>query len=66
MSGNRPLLISSTIYGQIMAARMSEHERREALQAMRHAEAIVDGLLWAKRAIEHAAAWLFLKPSLKA
>jgi len=65
MSRNDELLVGPTIYGKIMAARMSEHERRAALNAMRNAEAIVDGLLWLKRATEHLGARLFFKPSLK-
>lgn len=65
MSRNDELLIGSTIYGKIMAARLSEHDRRVALHAMRNAETIVDGLMWLKRATEHLGSRLFFKPSLK-
>ena len=65
MSRDIELMVGSTIYGKIMAARMSEHERRTALHAMRTADAIVNGLIAVKRAVEHLGARLFYKPSLK-
>ncbi|MGE5522847.1 MAG: hypothetical protein ACM3SS_03960 [Rhodospirillaceae bacterium] len=64
MSRNNELLIGPIIYNKIMAARLSEHERRVALNAMRNAEAIVRGLAWVNRAGEHVRS-LFFKPSLK-
>jgi hypothetical protein len=65
MSKELELKIGSTVYGKIMAARMSEHERRSALHAMRTADAIVDAIIAVKRGVEHLGARLFFKPSLK-
>lgn len=52
--------IGSAIYGKIQAARMSEHDRRIAINAMRNAELIVDGIflivdgiLWVVKKIKH-------------
>lgn len=64
MSRNNERLVGPIIYNKIMAARLSEHERRVALNAMRNAETIVKGLTWAKRAGEHVCS-LFFKPSVK-
>ena len=57
--------IASTIYGKIQSARMSERERQVAMNAMRNADLIVDGILWVAKKIEYLAERLFLKPSLK-
>jgi hypothetical protein len=57
--------MGSTVYGKIMAARMSEHERRTALHAMRTADAIVDAIMAVKHAVGHFGARVFFKPSLK-
>ena len=65
MSKDLERQIGSTVYGKIMAARMSEHERRTALHAMRTADAIVDAIIAVKRAVEHFGARLVFKPSLK-
>jgi hypothetical protein len=65
MSKDLELKIGSTIYGKIMAARMSEHERRTALHAMHTADAIVEAIIAVKRGVEHLGARLFFKPSLK-
>lgn len=65
MDSNLNLKIDSTVYGKIMAAHMSEHERRTALHAMGTANDILAACAWVTRAIEHVGARLFFKPSLK-
>ncbi len=65
MSKNVELKIGSTVYSRIHAARMSERERQIALHAMENADAIVDGIVWLVKKIEHLGGRLFLKPSLK-
>ncbi len=65
MSKHIEVKIGSTVYGKIQAARMSEQERQTAINAMRNADLIVDGILWLVRKIEHLGERLFLKPSLK-
>jgi hypothetical protein len=65
MDRNLELKIGSTVYGKIMGARMSEHERRTALHAMGTASDILAGCAWLTRKIEHFGARLFFKPSLK-
>jgi hypothetical protein len=57
--------IGSTIHEKLQAARMSDAERKVALQAMQDAELIVDAILWTTRKIEQLGARLFLKPSLR-
>lgn len=65
MDRNVEIKIGSTVYGKIMAARMSEHERRTALHAMDTASDILAACAWLTRKIEHLGARLFFKPSLK-
>ena len=55
----------STIYAKIEAARLSERERQIAVNAMRNADLIVDGIIWVGKKIEHLSGRLFLRPSLK-
>jgi len=57
--------IGSTIVARINAVQMSDADRRRALNALRDADMIVDGLTWVARKIERAGARLFLKPALK-
>lgn len=54
----------SVIYARIREARLSEYERRNALNALRTAEGIADAILWAKEKFA-ALGHFFLKPSLK-
>lgn len=63
--------IGSTVY-KVQGARMSEHDRLIAINAMRNAELIVDGIVlivdgivWVLRKIKHLGERVFLKPSLK-
>ncbi len=65
MNANSEVKFDSAIYARIQAARMSERERQIALNAMRNADLIVDGIIWVVKKIEHLADHLFLKPSLK-
>ncbi len=65
MSKDLELKIGSTIYGRIQSARMTERERRAAIDAMQTADALVDAILWIVKKIEHLGERLFLKPSLK-
>ena len=55
---------SSDIYVLVKSTQMSEADRKAAENALLHAEAIVDALLWARDRIV-AAGNYFLKPSLK-
>jgi hypothetical protein len=52
-----------SIYQRINASRLSDSERRAAIQAMQDAELIADAILWVTRKIEQLGARLFLKPS---
>ena len=54
----------SGIYRRIQEVQMSEIERHAALRSLRHAEAMVDLLFWAKEKLTAVGAF-FLKPSLK-
>lgn len=64
MSKVKQTNIGSGIYRRIQEVQMSEIERHTALRAMRHAEAMVDLLFWAKERLTAVGAF-FLKPSLK-
>lgn len=65
MNSNIEVKFGSVIYDRLNTVRMSESERQEAINAMRDADAIVDGLLWLGRKIEQLGAFLFMKPSIK-
>jgi bacterioferritin (cytochrome b1) len=54
-----------SLYQRLSASRLSDSERRAAIQAMQHAEVIADAILWVTRKIEQLGARLFLKPSPK-
>ena len=58
----------SSIYERIEHVRMTDSERRVALNALRQADLFVDALMWIAKKIEDIGrrpARLFLKPSLK-
>lgn len=55
----------SSIYAQIERARMTDIERRVALNALRQADAIVDALMWVVNKIRGGGTCATLKPSLK-
>ncbi len=57
--------IGSTVYDRISTVRMSEAERRVAINAMRDAELLVDAFVWISNKAEQMMQRLFLKPSLK-
>lgn len=65
MNKDLKVKIGSTVYDRIATARMSEHERRTALHAMRTAEDIVDLCAWIGRKVEQIGSRLFFRPSLK-
>jgi hypothetical protein len=56
--------VDSGIYARIREVQMGEHDRRAALDALRHAEQIAQAILWIKEKFA-AFGGLFLKPSLK-
>lgn len=59
------LKVDSDIFDRIKAARMTESERRIALNALRDADVIVDAMVWIIKKIERLGERLFLKPRLK-
>jgi hypothetical protein len=65
MRNEMEVKIGSTIYRRINAARLSDSERRAAMQAMQDAELIADAILRVTRKIEQLGARLFLKLSPK-
>jgi len=54
---------NSDLYARIARAPMSERERQVALNAVRNAEAIVDGYLWAVSGVKGLIARIFEKPA---
>ena len=56
---------ASSIYEQIERARMTDVERRVALNALRQADVFVDALMWVVNKIGLGRDRAFLKPSLK-
>ena len=56
--------VNSAIYQQIAEIRLSKHDRKCAAHALRHAEAIVDAVIWVKESIASLGAML-LKPGFK-
>lgn len=65
MKNEMEVKIGSSIYERINASRLSETERRAAINAMRDAEMIADAIVWVTRKIEQLGARLFLKLSPK-
>ena len=65
MKNDLEIKFGSVIYDKINTVRMSEQERRVAINAMRDADAIVDAILWISNKIEQFTSSLFLKPSIK-
>ena len=56
---------NSTLYERLKTIRMTQAERRAALNALADAELVVDGVVWLVRRVEQLTQRLFLKPSLK-
>ena len=54
---------NTDLYARIQHAPMSEREREVALNAVRNAEAIVDGYLWAVNGVKGLIARIFEKPA---
>jgi hypothetical protein len=65
MNSNIESKFGSVIYDRINAVQMSDSERRTAINAMRDADALVDGILWFTHKVEQLGAFLFMKPSIK-
>lgn len=65
MKNELEIKFGSVVYGKINAARMSDYERRAAIQAMHDADALVETFLWVARKIEQGFAAVMLKPSIK-
>lgn len=57
--------IDSTLIRQINAARLSDADRRAALDALRTADMMVDAAEWVVKKIEQFSSRLFLRPSFK-
>ncbi len=55
----------SVIEERINSVRMSASERQVAINAMRDADAIVDGILWFTHKVEQLGSFLLMKPSIK-
>jgi hypothetical protein len=64
MSKVKQTNVGSDVYRRIQEAQMTDVERQSALRALRHAEAMVDFVVWLKDKVASAGAY-FLKPSLK-
>ena len=56
--------VDSGIYARLREMRMSEHDRRVAMGALRDAEQIATAILWVTEKV-YALGGVFLKPSLK-
>lgn len=54
---------NTDLYARIKLARMNELEREVALNALRTADAIVDGILWVMNAGKRLIAAIFEKPA---
>ncbi len=54
---------NTDVYARIQQAHMSEREREVALNAIRNAEAIVDGCLWAVNGVKGLIARICEKPA---
>ena len=65
MSKTLEVKIGSAMYKNINTVRMSETERRVAVNAMQNADLLVDVFVWMSKKIEQVAELVFLKPSLK-
>ena len=65
MRNDTGIKMRSSIRERIITSRLTESERRTALQAMEDAELIADAIVWVTRKIEQLGARLFLKPSPK-
>jgi hypothetical protein len=56
--------VNDAIYKRLAEVRMSDRDRERATSAIRHAEAIVDALVWVKERIASLSATV-LKPGFK-
>ena len=65
MNSNLENKFGSVIYDRLNAVQMSASERRDAVKALRDADALVDSILWFTHKVEQLGAFLFMKPSIK-
>jgi len=65
MNKDTEIKFVSVIDDRLSTVRMSESERRAAINAMHDADALVDAIIWITRKIEHVAQSLFMRPSVK-
>ena len=54
---------NSNLYARILEARMSASDREIALNALRKADAIVDGVVWIVNGVRRVVAKIFEKPA---
>ncbi len=54
---------NTDLYDRIRAARMSPGEREAALNALRNADVIVDGIVWVVDGVKRVIAKVFEKPA---
>lgn len=55
--------VNSNLYNKIMEARMSASDREIALNALRKADAIVDGVVWIVSGAKRVISRIFEKPA---
>ena len=65
MKSDLEIKFGSAIYDRINSVRMSDTERRVAINAMHDADMIVESLLWVGRKIDQLFTTLLLKPGIK-
>jgi len=63
MNGLNEKSANTDLYERIQRAPMSDRERQVALNAVRNAEWIVDGCLWAVNGVKAVIAKVFEKPA---
>lgn len=63
MNGLNEKSANTDLYERIQRAPMSDREREVALNAIRNAESIVDGCLWAVNGVKAVIAKVFEKPA---
>ena len=54
---------NTNLYARIKLARMNERDREVAFNALRTADAIVDGILWVMNGVKRLIATIFGKPA---
>jgi len=54
---------NTNLYARILEARMSASERETAINSLRKADAIVDGVVWVVNGVKRVIASIFEKPA---